>query len=116
MEDEHDALPPTGARAAVARLRLRELLLESGDRRPEVEDVEEVEVRTRDMAGAFRGRFITLPLVGLLVSVMWFTAACRQAADKTATSGTASPTTGVYVPARTPDGQPDIAGMYEPGW
>jgi hypothetical protein len=27
-----------------------------------------------------------------------------------------APASGSYVPPRTPDGQPDISGMYEPGW
>ena len=39
----------------------------------------------------------------------------------TARAGTAvapgnAPAAGTYMPPRTPDGQPDISGMYEPGW
>ena len=50
-----------------------------------------------------------------LVALLCFAGACNQPTDEK--TGPAPPgATGVYVPSRTPDGQPDISGMYEPGW
>jgi hypothetical protein len=62
----------------------------------------------------------------MLGAAMWMLAPDRiagqapsaPAARNTAApaSGSYTPTVSTYMPPRTPDGQPDISGMYEPGW
>ena len=53
--------------------------------------------------------------IAILVSVLASGVAIGQ--TTTTAPGLAKTTVaGTYVPPRTPDGQPDISGMYEPGW
>jgi hypothetical protein len=65
------------------------------------------------------GRFVTLmmavPILVLASSGLAPGQATAARAGATAASGS-GPATGKYMPPRTPDGQPDISGMYEPGW
>src|SRR5215467_10234841 len=71
-----------------------------------------------DVASATSGRVVALMIgIPLLLLVL---AGITPAQTVGARAGTASaagsaPATEKYVPPRTPDGQPDISGMYEPG-
>jgi hypothetical protein len=64
---------------------------------------------------------VTSPVVDRLAKLACALALSVLASDlaigQTATTPAArTATAGSYVPPRTPDGQPDISGMYEPGW
>jgi len=65
------------------------------------------------------GRFVTLlmavPILVLASSGIAPGQTTTARAGATAAPGS-GPATGTYMPPRTPDGQPDISGMYEPGW
>ena len=59
----------------------------------------------------------TVCAAALTSAVVVSQAPTTSAPAKTAAVGKAAPdASGKYVPPRTPDGQPDITGMYEPGW
>src|SRR6202023_2868817 len=66
------------------------------------------------------GRFVTL-MVAVPILVL-ASSGIAPGQTTTARAGTpaaapgSGPATGKYMPPRTPDGQPDISGMYEPGW
>ena len=65
------------------------------------------------MSSAVAGR------LARLVCALAFVAVASEVAIGQTPAPAASPAkagTGQYVPPRTPDGQPDISGMYEPGW
>ena len=53
-----------------------------------------------------------------LAVTVWGLASTLAIGQTTTTAPASAETTaaGKYVPPRTPDGQPDISGMYEPGW
>jgi len=59
------------------------------------------------------GRIGTLTLAVSMTLLMFDVAAAQTTARAAAAR---SPFVSTYMPPRTPDGQPDISGMYEPGW
>jgi hypothetical protein len=64
-------------------------------------------------------RFVTLTLAVPIAGLAWSAVARSQtpsARIPEGQTGGVPRTTSTYVPPRTPDGQPDISGMYEPGW
>jgi hypothetical protein len=59
------------------------------------------------------GRIVRLT-ISVSMTLLSFDVAVAQTVAKAAAAK--SPVTSTYMPPRTPDGQPDISGMYEPGW
>ena len=62
--------------------------------------------------GSQRAGTILWSAIAVAVVVLASAVIVAQGTGKDAPASAAS----TYVPPRTPDGQPDISGMYEPGW